>query len=65
MKTHTFFVLLSLLCFSFSACERNTENRQGYRQEQEEVTAPNDYSTGKDTKERRQTGTNDRLPIDD
>lgn len=60
MKIYIFLVLSTML---FIACDRNTENVQGYREEQEEVTAPNDYTSGEDTKERRQTGTKDRLPI--
>lgn len=62
MKIHLMLALLAL--FSVS-CDRNTEDRQGYREEQEEVTAPNDYSTGEDVKERRQTGGEKRLPLND
>ena len=57
--------IIVLTALSFAGCDRNTENRQGYRQEQEEVTAPNDYTTGEDVKERRQTGGEKRLPLDD
>lgn len=53
MKIHMMFVLLTLF---FTACDRSTEDRQGYREEQEEETTPNDYTTGKDSEEVRQTG---------
>lgn len=61
MKLTFLFVILTLI-FSVS-CDRNKEDRQGFRQEMEEVTAPNDYTTGEDTKERRQTGSGKRLPV--
>ncbi|MFP5386564.1 MAG: hypothetical protein ACLGHN_10825 [Bacteriovoracia bacterium] len=54
-----FFLLLSLGLLS---CDRPQEDRQGIREEQEEVTKPNDYSRGTDTKKRRQTGREEVLP---
>lgn len=59
MKIH--FLLLTISLFTLVSCDR--EDRQGYREEMEEATAPNDYTTGEDTKERRQTGSGKRLPV--
>jgi hypothetical protein len=42
-----------LLIFSVVAC--NTDKGQGYRENQEEQTAPHDYTQGKDAKEPART----------
>lgn len=63
MKMHL--VMFVLVVFFGVACDRNIEGKHGYREEQEEVMKPNDYTTGEDVKERRQTGGEKRLPLDD
>lgn len=49
MKKQIFLILLAVFIIG---CDRPKEDRQGYREEQEEVTNPNDYTTGEDTDDR-------------
>lgn len=44
-------ILLGFILLSFMACNQG----QGYRENQEEQTAPSDYTSGKDSREPAKT----------
>lgn len=49
------YLLGFFLIFGSIACNKDPNTNQGYRENQEEQTAPADYSTGSDSKEKART----------